>query len=120
MIYGYARKDKKELQKIAEHHSDCDIIFNDKSDDPLQPRLNKLLKVIKENDTLVINNLSSLSPSINIAFERLSELHNNNIRVYIIGTGLIANNLIGEALFGMIESIAVGFEDIEQHSKVAN
>lgn len=115
MIYGYARKNKKELQEIAEHHPNCDIIFNDKSDDPLQPRLNKLLKVIKENDTLVINNLSSLSPLINIAFERLSELHNNNIRVYIIGTGLIANNPIGDALYGVIESIANGFEDVEQY-----
>lgn len=118
MIYGYARVSTKgqakdgnslEAQTKALKEAGATTIYADaftgtKTD---RPEFDKLLKKIKEGDTLIVTKLDRFARSMSQGSELVSKLIDRGIRVYILNIGVMdstpSSKLIRNVFFAFAE-----------------
>ncbi len=121
MIYGYARvstngQEKNgnslEAQENQLRAAGAEKIYKDsftgKSTD--RPELKKLLKVLKEGDTLVITKLEKVARSIIQGSELITELLKREIKVNILNIGVMDNTPSSK----LIRNIFFSFAEFER------
>ena len=121
MIYGYARvstttqgRDGNSLedQVAALEKYGCQKIieeaFSGKTME--RPKFQKLLKILKEGDTLVVCKLDRFARTAIEGVQTVRELFNRGIRVHILNMGLIENTLTGN----LILTVMLAFAEYER------
>lgn len=101
MIYGYARVSTRkqvdgnslEAQEKDLKNAGATVIYKDaftgtKTD---RPELDKLLKVLKDGDTLVVTKLDRFARSMTQGSQLISELISKGVRVFILNIGVLDN-----------------------------
>lgn len=121
MIYGYTRvstttqgRDGNSLedQVAALEKYGCQKIieeaFSGKTME--RPKFQKLLKILKEGDTLVVCKLDRFARTAIEGVQTVRELFNRGIRVHILNIGLIENTLTGN----LILTVMLAFAEYER------
>ena len=121
MIYGYARvststqgRDGNSLedQVAALEKYGCQKIieeaFSGKTME--RPKFQKLLKTLKEGDTLVVCKLDRFARTAIEGVQTVRELFDRGIRVHILNMGLIENTLTGN----LILTVMLAFAEYER------
>ncbi len=117
MIYGYARvsttgqardgnsieSQKKQLVEQGATEIFTDTYTGTKMQ---RPEFDKLLKVIKEGDTLVVTKLDRFCRSVSQGIEMADELLEKGIKVHIINMGTLDNTPTGKVLRNIMLSFA--------------
>lgn len=115
MKYGYARvstigqgRDGNSLEAQEERLKDCDRIFCDTFTGTKikRPEFSKLLKIIKEGDTLVVTKLDRLSRSASEGIKLVNDLLNRGIIVHILNMGLMDDTPTGKVLRNVMFAFA--------------
>ena len=121
MIYGYARvstkgqaKDGNSLESQIEtlRENGAAEIYSDsftgtKTD---RPQFNKLLKVLKEGDTLIVTKLDRFARSMTQGSELVNELINKGVKVNILNIGMMDNTPASK----LIRNIFFSFAEFER------
>lgn len=121
MIYGYARVSTNGQEKYGNslEHQEQQLrengaieIFKDsftgtKND---RPELNKLLKIIKSGDTLIITKLDRIARSMLQGSELVNDLINKGIRVHVLNIGIMDNTPASN----LIRNIFLAFAQFER------
>ena len=121
MIYGYARVSTNGQAKYGNslEHQEQQLrengaieIFKDsftgtKND---RPELNKLLKIIKSGDTLIITKLDRIARSMLQGSELVNDLINKGIRVHVLNIGIMDNTPASN----LIRNIFLAFAQFER------
>lgn len=121
MIYGYARvststqgRDGNSLedQVAALEKYGCQKIieeaFSGKTME--RPKFQRLLKILKEGDTLVVCKLDRFARTAIEGVQTVRELFDRGIRVHILNMGLIENTLTGN----LILTVMLAFAEYER------
>ena len=121
MIYGYARvstttqgRDGNSLEEqvAALQKYGCQKIieeaFSGKTME--RPKFQKLLKILKEGDTLVVCKLDRFARTAIEGVQTVRELFDRGIRVHILNMGLIENTLTGN----LILTVMLAFAEYER------
>lgn len=121
MIYGYARvstvgqgRDGNSLEdqvKALESYGCQEIIteaFTGKTVD--RPKFQKLMKRLKEGDTLVVCKLDRFARTAIEGVQTVRELFDRGVRVHILNMGLIENTLTGN----LILTVMLAFAEYER------
>lgn len=118
MIYGYARVSTKgqaregnslEYQEEMLRQNGAEKIYKDAftGKKNVRPELEKLLKELKENDTLMVTKLDRIARSFMQGSEMINELINKGIKVNILNIGVMDNTpsskLIRNVFFAFAE-----------------
>lgn len=106
MIYGYARISTKkqkidaQIQSILKYEPNAKIYKETFTGRKFQERkeLQKLLKVVKENDTIIFDSVSRMSRSAEEGFELYQELFNKGVNLVFIKEPTINTDTYKEAL----------------------
>ena len=112
MKYGYARvstTDQKlanqiELLKLA----GAEKIFQEKFTGTTteRPEFQKLLRVLKTGDTLIVTKLDRFARNTREALAIIQELFKENVKVNILNMGLIDNTPTGQLVFTIFSAFA--------------
>src|SRR5690625_6087315 len=108
MKYGYARVSTVEqnLQSQIEQLEDegCTKIYKDKFKGTKKdrPEFQKLLKVLKDGDTLVVTKLDRFARSTIDGINTIKELFERGIKVHILNMGLVENTPTGRLIFNVM------------------
>lgn len=117
MKYGYARVSTKgqatngyslEDQISKLEAEGCDIIYKDsftgtKTD---RPEFNKLLNVLKEDDTLVVTKLDRFARSTTDGINTIKELFERGVKVHVLNMGLVEDTPTGRLILSVMLSFA--------------
>lgn len=117
MKYGYARvstkgqaADGNSLENQIEllEKAGAEIIYKDvfsgtKLD---RPQLNKLLKILKPDDTIIITKLDRFARSIGQASELITTLIDNGIKVEVLNLGILENSSVSTLFRNMLLAFA--------------
>ncbi|MGB4610606.1 MAG: recombinase family protein [Saccharofermentanales bacterium] len=117
MKYGYARvstkgqaADGNSLENQIEllEKAGAEIIYKDvfsgtKLD---RPELNKLLKILKPDDTIIITKLDRFARSIGQASELITNLIDNGIKVEVLNLGVLDNSSVSTLFRNMLLAFA--------------
>lgn len=123
MIYGYARvsttgqardgnsieAQKKQLVEQGATEIFTDAYTGTKME---RPEFDKLLKAIKEGDTLVVTKLDRFCRSVSQGIKMVDELLEKGIKVHIINMGMLDNTPTGK----LIRNIMLCFAEFERDS----
>ena len=121
MIFGYARVSTSgqardgnslEVQINALREAGAVKIFSDvfsgsKND---RPELDKLLKIIKSGDTLIITKLDRIARSLIQGIQLLENLNNRGIIIDVLNMGIIDSSPTGK----LIRNIMLSFSEFER------
>lgn len=121
MIYGYARvstagqaregnsieAQKKQLVEQGATEIFTDAYTGTKME---RPEFDKLLKVLKEGDTLVVTKLDRFCRSVSQGIKMVDELLEKGIKVHIINMGTLDNTPTGK----LIRNIMLSFAEFER------
>lgn len=127
MIYGYGRvstkgqvKDgnSKEYQETILKNNGAEKIYFDtftgtKID---RPRLNKLLEILNEGDTLLVTKLDRVARSLRQGAELVNSLIERGVRVYILNIGIMDNTPSSK----LIRNVFFAFAEFERDMIVSN
>src|SRR5690625_1124774 len=108
MKYGYARVSTVEqnLQSQIEQleAEGCTKIYKDKFTGTKKDRkeFQKLLKVLKDGDTLVVTKLDRFARSTIDGINTIKELFERGIKVHILNMGLVENTPTGRLIFNVM------------------
>ncbi|AMR59954.1 recombinase family protein [Salmonella enterica subsp. enterica serovar Corvallis] len=112
MQYGYARvstfDQNLELQLEALRSSGCDRIFEDKISGAKskRPGLDKLIKVLRPGDTVVVWKLDRMGRSLIHLVELLNFFLSNNIEFISVTEGIKISTSIGRFAYTMLSAAA--------------
>lgn len=112
MKYGYARVSTVEqnLQSQIEQlkAAGCTKIYKDKFTGTKKdrPEFQKLLKIIKEGDTLVVTKLDRFARSTIDGINTIKELFERGVKVHILNMGLVENTPTGRLIFNVMLAFA--------------
>ncbi|EPR5031564.1 recombinase family protein [Escherichia coli] len=112
MQYGYARvstfDQNLELQLEALRSSGCDRIFEDKISGAKskRPGLDKLLKVLRPGDTVIVWKLDRMGRSLIHLVDLLNHFLSNNIEFISITEGIKISTSIGRFAYTMLSAVA--------------
>ena len=120
MIYGYARVstmgqahdgNSLDAQVKALQEAGAEKIFSDvfSGRTTKRPELDKLLRVIQANDTLIITRLDRIARSLIQGVQLLENLSNRRIIVEVLNLGTIDNSPTGK----LIRNIMLSFSEFE-------
>lgn len=121
MIYGYARVsthgqahdgNSLEAQKEALIEHGAKKIYEDSftGTTTQRPKLEKLLHIIKDGDTLVVTKLDRIARSLNQGSELINALINRGITVNILNLGVLDNTPSSK----LIRNIFLAFAEFER------
>lgn len=112
MKYGYARVSTVEqnLQSQIEQlkKAGCTKIYKEKFTGTKKdrPEFQKLLKVLKEGDTLVVTKLDRFARSTIDGINTIKELFERGVKVHILNMGLVENTPTGRLIFNVMLAFA--------------
>lgn len=112
MKYGYARVSTVEqnLQSQIEQlkKAGCTKIYKEKftGTKKERPEFQKLLKVLKEGDTLVVTKLDRFARSTIDGINTIKELFERGVKVHILNMGLVENTPTGRLIFNVMLAFA--------------
>ncbi|EFH6446015.1 helix-turn-helix domain-containing protein [Escherichia coli] len=112
MQYGYARvstfDQNLELQLEALERANCDRIFEDKISGAKskRPGLNKMLKLLRPGDTVLVWKLDRLGRSLIHLVDLLRHFRANNIEFVSITEGIRISTSIGRFAYTMLSAAA--------------
>ena len=121
MIYGYARVSTKgqerdgnglETQERLLKEHGAEVIFKDSftGTKKHRPELDKLLKVVKAGDTVVVVKLDRIARSTIQGCELMNELFAKGVAVNVLNMGMMDNSTTGK----LIRSIFFAFAEFER------
>lgn len=101
-----------ESQIQALENENCDVIFKDKFTGTKKdrPEFNKLLEVLKKDDTLVVTKLDRFARSTADGINTIKELFERGVRVHVLNMGLVEDTPTGR----LILSIMLAFAEFER------
>ena len=126
MIYGYCRISRKsqnierQIRNIKNKYPDAHIIQEAFTGTKIVGRkeLDKLLKIVKPNDTIVFDSASRMSRNYEEAVVLYDELFNNNINLIFLKEPHINSDVYKDALKKQIEiTIDTGNESTDNFIK---
>ena len=117
MIYGYARVSTKgqakdgnslEAQEKILRENGAAVIYHDaftgtKVD---RPELNKLVKMLKDGDTLIVSKLDRLGRSLSKTSELITELLERGVTINILNLGVLSNNSVNTLMRNVLLAFA--------------
>lgn len=117
MKYGYGRvstkrqaKDgnslegqEKQLREAGAEKVYLDVFSGRKMD---RPELKKLLKVVKEGDTIIITKMDRFGRTIGQASEMITQLIDRGIKVEVLGVGVLDNSSVSTLFRNLLLSFA--------------
>ena len=117
MIYGYARVSTKgqakdgnslEAQMDAIRSSGAEKIFVDSFTGTKmeRPEFSKLLKEIKDGDTLIVSKLDRFARSVGQASDLITELIDRGVTVNVLNLGILSNNSVSTLMRNVLLSFA--------------
>lgn len=112
MKYGYARVSTTgqdlEAQIQALKKEGCEKIYKEKftGTKKERPEFQKLLKVLKEGDTLVVTKLDRFARSTIDGINTIKELFERGVKVHILNMGLVENTPTGRLIFNVMLAFA--------------
>lgn len=114
---GYARVStagqnlESQIQTLEKEN--CEAIFQEKftGTNKDRPQFKKLMKELKEGDTLIITKLDRLARSTRDALEIIGELFERGVKVHVLNMGLIEDTNTGKLIF----TIMSGFAEFERN-----
>ena len=117
MIYGYARVSTKgqakdgnslEAQMDAIRNSGAEKIFVDSFSGTKmeRPEFSKLLKEIKDGDTLIVSKLDRFARSVGQASDLITELIDRGVTVNVLNLGILSNNSVSTLMRNVLLSFA--------------
>lgn len=118
MIYGYARVSTSDQnldrQKDALEKYGTDLLFCEKMSGTKKnrPELDKMLSVIQEGDTIVIESLSRLGRSVKNLAELMELFNSKNIRLISLKETIDTTSSTGRLLFTILSSLAQFERDV--------
>ena len=125
MIYGYARVSTKgqaidgnslEVQNKLLKDNGAEIIFEDSFTERKleRPEFKKLLKALKEGDTLIVIKLDRFARSMTQGSQLVTELINKGVKVNILNIGIMDNTPASK----LIRNIFFSFAEFEREMSV--
>ncbi|MGA3413869.1 recombinase family protein, partial [Lactiplantibacillus pentosus] len=112
MKYGYARVSTTD-QKLANQIellklTGAEKIFQEKFTGTTteRPEFQKLLRVLKTGDTLIVTKLDRFARNTREALAIIQELFKENVKVNILNMGLIDNTPTGQLVFTIFSAFA--------------
>ena len=117
MVYGYARVSTKgqakdgnslEAQMDAIRNSGAEKIFVDSFTGTKmeRPEFSKLLKEIKDGDTLIVSKLDRFARSVGQASDLITELIDRGVTVNVLNLGILSNNSVSTLMRNVLLSFA--------------
>ena len=117
MVYGYARVSTKgqakdgnslEAQMDAIRSSGAEKIFVDSFTGPKmeRPEFSKLLKEIKDGDTLIVSKLDRFARSVGQASDLITELIDRGVTVNVLNLGILSNSSVSTLMRNVLLSFA--------------
>ena len=115
MIYGYARISTAGqsleaqidmLQKAGAEKIFSDVFTGTKND---RPKLDKLLKIIKEGEKLIVTKLDRIARSLVHGIQLIENLSDMGVIIDVLNMGIIDNSLTGK----LIRNIMLAFSEFE-------
>lgn len=117
MIYGYARVSTKgqakdgnslEAQEKILRENGATVIYHDaftgtKVD---RPELNKLVKMLKSGDVLIVSKLDRLGRSLSKTSELITELLERGVTINILNLGVLSNNSVNTLMRNVLLAFA--------------
>lgn len=116
MKYGYARvstvHQDLESQLQALENEGCDKIYSDKFTGTKtdRPEFSKLLKILKEGDTLVVTKLDRFARTTADGINTIKDLFDRGIKVHVLNMGLVEDTSTGR----LILSVMLAFAEFER------
>ena len=116
MVYGYARISTAGqsleaqidmLQKAGAEKIFSDIFTGTKND---RPKLDKLLKIIKEGDKLIVTKLDRIARSLVHGIQLIEGLSDMGVIIDVLNMGIIDNSPTGK----LIRNIMLAFSEFER------
>ena len=116
-VYGYARVSTKgqakdgnslEAQMDAIRNSGAEKIFVDSFTGTKmeRPEFSKLLKEIKDGDTLIVSKLDRFARSVGQASDLITELIDRGVTVNVLNLGILSNNSVSTLMRNVLLSFA--------------
>ena len=117
MVYGYARVSTKgqakdgnslEAQMDAIRSSGAEKIFVDSFTGTKmeRPEFSKLLKEIKDGDTLIVSKLDRFARSVGQASDLITELIDRGVTVNVLNLGILSNSSVSTLMRNVLLSFA--------------
>jgi DNA invertase Pin-like site-specific DNA recombinase len=112
MKYGYSRVStlgqELEVQKEKLNAEGCDKIIEEKFTGTKldRPQFSKLLKELKDGDTLVVTKLDRLARNVREGIDVVEELFNKGVRVHVLNVGLLENTTMGRFFLQTMLAVA--------------
>jgi len=112
MKYGYARVSTthQDLQsQLAQlERESCEKIFKDKFTGTKRdrPEFNKVLDLLKRDDTLVVTKLDRFARSTLDGINTIKELFERGIKVHVLNMGLVEDTPTGRLIFSVMLAFA--------------
>lgn len=112
MKYGYARvstvNQDLEAQVQALEKEGCDVIYKEKFTGTRKdrPEFQKLLKELKEGDTLVVTKLDRFARSAVDGISTIKELFDRGVKVHVLNMGMIDNTPTGRLILNVMFAFA--------------
>ena len=116
MVYGYARISTAGqsleaqidmLQKAGAEKIFSDVFTGTKND---RPKLDKLLKIIKEGDKLIVTKLDRIARSLVHGIQLIEGLSDMGVIIDVLNMGIIDNSPTGK----LIRNIMLAFSEFER------
>ncbi len=116
MVFGYARISTAEqsleaqidmLQKAGAEKIFSDVFTGTKND---RPKLDKLLKIIKEGDKLIVTKLDRIARSLVHGIQLIENLSDMGVIIDVLNMGIIDNSPTGK----LIRNIMLAFSEFER------
>jgi len=110
--YGYARvstvNQDLEAQVQALEKEGCDVIYKEKFTGTRKdrPEFQKLLKELKEGDTLVVTKLDRFARSAVDGISTIKELFDRGVKVHVLNMGMIDNTPTGRLILNVMFAFA--------------
>lgn len=118
MIYGYARVSTSDQnldrQKDALEKHGIDLLFCEKMSGTKKnrPELDKMLSVLQDGDTIVIESLSRLGRSVKNLAELMELFNSKNVRLISLKETIDTTSSTGRLLFTILSSLAQFERDV--------
>ena len=75
-----------------------------------RPELEKMLKVLKDGDTLVVTKLDRIARSVMGGSELINELNDRGVSVHILNLGILSNDPSGN----LLKNVMLAFAEFER------
>lgn len=110
--YGYARvstvAQDLEGQLQALQKENCDVIYSEKftGTNTDRPKLNEVLEILEEGDTLVVTKLDRLARKTTEGITIVEDLFSKGVKVHVLNVGLLENTTMGKFFLTTLLAVA--------------